>query len=59
MTAGDGEEHVIKVRGVDRQPLDSDTGLVKLVEQRTEGFHGAICGDLQDQLVPVRSSRRE
>jgi hypothetical protein len=59
MTAGDGEEHVIEVRGVDRQPLDGDTGLVQLIEQLTERVHGAICGDLQDQLVLVGSSRRE
>src|ERR1035437_9131998 len=59
MTTGDGEEYVIEVRGVDRQPLDCDMRLVQLVEQLTEGVHGAICGDLQDQLVLVRSSRRE
>jgi hypothetical protein len=59
MTTGDGEEHVIEVRGVDRQPLDGDVGLVQLVEQFTERVHGAIGRDLQDQLVLVRSSRRE
>ena len=51
MTAGDGEEHVIEVRGVDRQPLDGDTGLVQPVEQLTESGHGAVCGDRQGQLV--------
>jgi hypothetical protein len=59
MTAGDGEKHVIEVRGVDRQPLDGDAGLVQLVEEFTQRVHGAIGGDLQDQLVLVRSSRRE
>jgi hypothetical protein len=59
VAAGDGEEHVVEVRGVDRQPLDGDTGLVQLVEQLTERVDGAVCRDLQDQLVLVRSSRRE
>jgi hypothetical protein len=30
--AGDGEEHVVEVGGVDRQVLDVDTGVVQLLE---------------------------
>ena len=39
--------------------LDGDTGLVQLVEELTERVPGAVCGDLQGQLVLVGSSRRE
>jgi hypothetical protein len=59
MSAGDGQEHVIEVRRVEREPLDGDSGLVQLVEQRTEGVHGAVCWNLQDQLVQVESRCRE
>ena len=34
-------------------------GVVQLVEQLAERVHGAVCGDLEDELVLVRSSRRE
>ena len=44
---------------MDRQPLDVDTGLVQLVEQLTERVDGAVCGDLEDELVLVGSGRRE
>ena len=59
VAAGHGEEHVVEVRGVDRQPLDADTGLVQLVQQLTERVHGAVCGDLKDELLLVGSSRRK
>ena len=59
MAAGHGKEHVVEVRGVDRQPLDVYTGLVQLVQQLTERVHGAVCGDAEDELVLVASSLRK
>jgi hypothetical protein len=53
VTAGDGEEDVVEVRGMDRQPFDRDTGFVQLIEQATERVDGAVRGDLEDELVLV------
>lgn len=59
MAAGDGEEHVVEVWRVDRQPLDVDAGAVHLVKQLAERVDRAIRGDLEDELVIVRSGAGE
>src|SRR5437764_391089 len=59
MAAGDGEEHVVEVRGVDRQPFDRDTGFMQLVEQAPERVDGAVGRDLEDELVLVGGGCRK
>ena len=51
--AGEGEEDVIEVRGVDGQPLDLDGGAVELVEQGAQGRHVAVARHLQGQGLLV------
>ena len=51
--AGDREEHVVQVGGVNRQILDLDAGAVEPAEQAAQRSDGAIARHLQGKLLRV------
>lgn len=51
--AGQGEEDVVEIRGVHRQPADGDRLLLKPVEQGFEGPDAAVVGDLQHERILI------
>src|SRR5258708_36505781 len=57
--AGDGEEHVVEIRSVDRQVLDVDAGVVQLVEHAAQRGDAAVAGDLHNQVIVVRGGVRD
>ena len=49
--AGNGEEHVVEIRGMDRQLRNLDAGIIELLEQPAQPGDIAVVGHAQDQLV--------
>ena len=57
--AGDGEEHVVQIRGVDREPGDVDLRLVQSTKQLSDGGDTTVARDLQDELIEIRGGVRQ
>src|SRR5207244_2115405 len=57
--AGEGEEDVIEVGSVDRQPVDLDRGVVEPVEQGSQRADVAVAGHMQGEGVVVARHRAE
>jgi hypothetical protein len=55
--AGEDEEDVIEIRGVHRQSVGLDRGVVEPVEQNPQRPHPAIAGDPQRERVVVARGR--
>ncbi|MDX6336277.1 MAG: hypothetical protein QOG05_3617 [Streptosporangiaceae bacterium] len=51
---GDGEEHVVKVGGVNRELLDIDRGTVEAAEQGAQPGEAPVTGHLQGEVFLVR-----
>jgi hypothetical protein len=51
--AGEGEEDVVEVGGVDRQAADLDRLAVEPVEQGPQRLDAAVAGDLQAERLVV------
>jgi hypothetical protein len=51
--AGEGEEHVVEVGGMERELGDVDGGLVELAQDAAQGGDVAVGGDLQGEGIAV------
>jgi hypothetical protein len=57
--AGEGEEDVVEVGGVDRQAADLDRLAVEPVEQGPQRLDAAVAGDREAERVVVAAGRAE
>src|SRR5262245_13037010 len=57
--AGQGEEDVCEIRGVDGERGDVDRGVFELIEQRSQRLHAAVARDLQSQRRVVAGGSAE
>ena len=57
--AGNGEKHVVEIRGVDRQLRNLDAGIIELLEQAAQRGDIAVVGNAQDQVVFLARDGRE
>jgi hypothetical protein len=54
--AGEGEEDVVQVGGVDRQAVDLDRGVVEPLEQGPQRLDAAVAGDLEREAWSSRTA---
>ena len=57
--AGNGEEHVVEIGGVDRQLRNLDAGIIELLEHAAQRGDIAVVGHAQDQVVLLARAGRE
>src|SRR5436305_6086562 len=57
--AGNGEEHVVEIGGVNRQLRDLHAGIIESLEYAPQRCHIAVGGQAQYQVVFAARGRRE